>query len=126
MSDKPSGSEEQSVIVNQLIAEFMSRTDAGEELDAAQFVAEHPDHSDELKRHFANVDELEGLVQTDTPGTAETMLNPGDIAEESTDDATANTILRGNTDSETSVTRDHQQQNIGSKTNIDIPETFGR
>ncbi|HBN78214.1 MAG TPA: hypothetical protein DD473_20865, partial [Planctomycetaceae bacterium] len=117
---------EQKVAVNQLIAEFMSRTDAGENLTAEQFIAEHPDQATALKQHFASVNLREGLKETGRAGHEETLVKPTSEGEISTGDPTANTILNGAADSETSVTRDHKQQNSGSATNIDIPETFGR
>ena len=125
MSDESTGANEQSLIVNQLIAEFMSRTDAGENLDVTQFLSEHPEHAAELEKHFANVDLLDGLKETGQQGHDETILRPDSDSEQSTDDATANTIVRGGTDSETSVTRDFERRDT-EKTEVAIPENFGR
>ncbi|QDT35026.1 bifunctional serine/threonine-protein kinase/formylglycine-generating enzyme family protein [Thalassoglobus polymorphus] len=116
----------QSVVVNQLIAEYMRRTDAGEKLDTTQFIAAHPEHAEELNRHFENVNLLDGLKRTDTNEVDETLVKPAEDLDNSNDDPTAQTVVRGMADSETSVTRDHQRLNSGSTTNIEIPETFGR
>ncbi|QDT33268.1 protein kinase domain-containing protein [Thalassoglobus polymorphus] len=121
------GGDEQSVVVNQLIAEFKSRIEAGEALNAAQFIAAHPEHAAELERHFANVNVVEvNVAEGGTPeGGAETIATSGEVGELSSEDATAHTVVRGSADSKTSVAHKHQN-NTGSATSIQIPKTFGR
>ena len=125
MSDKPSGADEQSLIVNQLITEFMSRTDSGEAVDAEQFIEEHPEHAAALKQHFANVELLEGLKGTGTPAHDETIVGTENNSDQSIDSATANTVMRGANDSDTSVTRDFRKTET-DKTDLTIPDNFGR
>lgn len=126
MSKEPDGLNNPSLAVNQLIAEFLNRTGSGERLEVEQFINEHPEHAAELKQHFANVDPLEDFIKTDAPGNTETILKSDVDSDQSTDDPAANTVVRGATDSETSVTRSFQEKTTSSATNLEIPETFGR
>ena len=77
MSDETPDPNEQSSIVNQLIliTEFTRRTKAGEQISIGKFVAEHPEHPDELKRHFANVIASEVLKKTGKANLESTQFN---------------------------------------------------
>lgn len=123
MSDQTPDADEQNLIVNQLIADFISRRNAGEQLSIEEFVAEHPEHTDELKRQFANDSALKAFKEPDKTDVAETIVGSGNAGGISAEDATAQTVVGG---SDTSVTQSHQQRNTGSTTSIEIPENFGR
>ncbi|WP_417851257.1 LamG-like jellyroll fold domain-containing protein [Thalassoglobus sp.] len=119
MSEKLPGADEQSVVVNNLIVEYMKRTDSGENITPEEFIAEHAEYTEELKRHFDNVNILKDLQ--DRSGTERTVAKPTSKP----DETAAQTVLRGTADSETSVTRRHSAGEAAA-TNISIPEKFGR
>lgn len=122
MGEQTSGASEESSQVDRLIAEYLSRVDAGDKLTQAQFISEHAEFAPQLRQYFADVSMVNNLPKGTTPGTATT--------EEPKDDQTvANTVVRGTSDSETSVTRDGDFDidiPDSSETSIEIPETFGR
>ena len=124
MSDEQPASQDKSLVINQLIAEYMGRTDSGEALSPDDFIAAHPNHAEELRQHFENIELLDGLQQTDGQKDLETQpdaLNGGKAKQVDPDQ----TITRGGTDSETSVTRDFERRDT-EKTEVAIPEQFGR
>ena len=126
MSEKSSGAGELSLAVNQLIAEFMSRTDAGEELSTEEFIAAHAEHAEDLKRHFANASLLQGLKQAEANESAKTIADENkQRSDKSPVEPGSQTVARGNADSETSVTRQYEEKST-TKLDLSIPETFGR
>jgi len=126
MSDQPSETDGQSLIIKQLIAEYRTRTDAGEQISVAEFVTAHPEHTAELKRHFANVNVSEAPKQTDKTGVPEVIDGISAAGKISTEDASAHTIVQVSGDSESSLTQAYDQSGTGSTTSIEIPESFGR
>lgn len=125
MNDQPSEADGQSLIVKQLIAEFKNRTDSGEQLSVKAFIAEHPEHTAELKRHFENRNKPDAPKQTGKKKAEEANAGASDAGKLSTEDATAQTIVAGSSDSDTSVTMDFRENN-NSSTNIEISTTFSR
>ncbi|QDT35414.1 LamG-like jellyroll fold domain-containing protein [Thalassoglobus polymorphus] len=119
MSEKLPGADEQSVVVNNLIVEYMRRTDSGENIAPEEFIAEHAEYTEELRRHFENVNILKDLQGHS--GTERTVAKPTSEP----DEIAAQTVLRGTADSETSVTRRYAPGEAPAS-NISIPEKFGR
>ena len=118
MSDKSPDADDQSLIVNHLIAEYLSRRKSGEKISIEDFVAAHPEHADELKHQLATSNASEALKTTGMADVDETIIGSGD--------ATDQTVSRATSGSDTSVTQDFRQRNTGSATSIEISETFGR
>lgn len=118
MSDKSPDADDQSLIVNQLIAEFLSRRKSGEKISIEEFVATHPEHADELKHQLTTSDAAEVPKTTGMADVDETIIGSGDAIDQ--------TVSRATSGSDTSVTQDFRQRNTGSATSIEISETFGR
>ena len=54
--------------VNRLISEYLTAEDAGEQLDRKQFIAQHAEYSDALRRYFENQEIFESLRSTPVAG----------------------------------------------------------
>lgn len=126
MSNEPAGANGQSLAVDRLLAQFTNRAAAGEILNIEEFIKENPEHAVELRQHFRNVDLQKGQDGTQPPDVPETILKSDIDSDQLSDEANANTVVRGGTDSETSVTGPHRKNSGGSETHLEIPESFGR
>lgn len=126
MSDKDLDTDGQSLNIDQLIADFKTRTDAGEPFPFEKFIAEHPEHTDELTRYFKQWKELEAPSHPDKAGADKSSTGtskPGKLSEE---DATAHTVVQVSGDSESSLTQAYDQSEDESATSVEISDSFGR
>lgn len=126
MSDKDLDTDGQSLNIDQLIADFKTRTDAGEPFPFEKFIAEHPEHTDELTRYFKQWKELETPSHPDKAGADKSSTGtskPGKLSEE---DATAHTVVQVSGDSESSLTQAYDQSGTESATSVEISDSFGR
>ena len=49
--------------LNEVLAEYLQRVDAGEQIDRAQFIGEHAEMADALRSYFETTDEVEQLAR---------------------------------------------------------------
>jgi WD40 repeat protein/tRNA A-37 threonylcarbamoyl transferase component Bud32 len=73
MPDSPNHNDESKSQFDQVLAEYLRRIDAGEDIGHEQFIAEHPDVADSLREYFETADQLDQLAGA---GSAETLA-PG-------------------------------------------------
>ena len=62
--------------VQQILADYRRRTEIGELVDREQFIAEHAELADELRRHFESQDNAATAVSLPVPQLAETQIRP--------------------------------------------------
>ncbi|WP_417387357.1 protein kinase domain-containing protein, partial [Gimesia sp.] len=126
MSDPPSEADGQSLNIDQLIADFKVRTDAGEQFSFEKLLEAHPEHTAELTRYFKQWKESETPSQSDKVETEESSTETSAPGKISFEDATAHTMIQGTGESESSLTQAYDQSGNGSATSVEISETFGR
>lgn len=122
MANRPAAADEQRRVVTQLMDEFISRIDAGEPLDIEEFLSDHPEHAPALRKRLADAELQQRLDQASSSHPDPTNR----LAESTQDEASANTVVQSADDAETSVTRQYVGPTESSKTQIEIPESFGR
>ncbi|HAH44027.1 MAG TPA: hypothetical protein DCM07_04090, partial [Planctomycetaceae bacterium] len=126
MSDKPLDADGQSLNIDQLIADFKARTDAGEPFPFEKLIAAHPEHTDELTQYFKQWNELEASPQPDKAGAEESSAGTSEPVKLSFEDATAHTMVQVTGDSESSLTQAYDQSENASATSVEVSESFGR
>lgn len=126
MSDKDLDTDGQSLNIDQLIADFKTRTDAGEPFPFEKFIAAHPEHTDELTRYFKQWKELEAPPHPDKAGADKASTGTSEPGKISLEDATAHTVVQVSGDSQSSLTQAYDQSGTGSATSVEVSESFGR
>ncbi|MAC51076.1 MAG: hypothetical protein CME31_00880, partial [Gimesia sp.] len=126
MSDKDLDTDGQSLNIDQLIADFKTRTDAGEPFPFEKFIEEHPEHTDELTRYFKQWKELEAPSHPDKAGADKSSTGTSEPGKLSEEDATAHTVVQVSGDSQSSLTQAYDQSGTGSATSVEVSESFGR
>ncbi|MBT5019666.1 MAG: protein kinase [Planctomicrobium sp.] len=125
MGNELSHSDSEESQVDILIAEYLTRIDAGENVTPDQFITDHAQHADELKQYFSDVSLIDKFPKESQPELEQTMTSLSVTADEG-DKTAPNTLIKSAADSETSITKQHLSEESNSKTTLEIPETFGR
>ncbi len=63
--------------LDEVLAEYMQRTDRGEVVDRQQFIAEHPEVADGLRSFFADYDAIQSAAERTEPDPPQPARDPG-------------------------------------------------